>query len=60
MREIGRVSGVAGNIPAKSHVLGYPATPHKEQARIMSSLGALPEIRRDVTRIKRHLGLEDA
>ena len=57
---IGAKSGVAGNIPAKSHVLGYPATPHKEQARIMSSLGVLPEIRRDVTRIKRHLGLEDS
>ncbi len=52
-------SGVSGNIPSDSQVLGSPATPHKEQARILMSLEKLPEIRRDIVRIKRHLGLED-
>ena len=55
---IGAKSGVPGNIPSKSQVLGIPATPHKEQVRMMLTLEKLPEIRRDVQRIKRHLGLE--
>jgi len=57
---IGAKSGVPGNIPAKSQVLGSPATPHKEQVRMMLTLEKLPEIRKDVQRIKKHLGLEDA
>ncbi len=52
-------SGVPGNIASDSQVLGYPATPHKEQVRILMSMEKLPELRRDVGRIKKHLGLED-
>ena len=52
-------SGVAGNIPSDSQVLGYPAMPHKEQARVFMTMEKLPEIRKDVRRIKQHLGLED-
>ena len=57
---IGAKSGVAGNVPSKSQVLGYPATPHKEQVRMLMTLEKLPEIRKDVQRIKKHLGLEDS
>jgi UDP-3-O-[3-hydroxymyristoyl] glucosamine N-acyltransferase len=57
---IGAKSGVPGNIPSKSQVLGSPATPHKEQMRMLLTLEKLPEIRKDVQRIKKHLGLEDA
>jgi UDP-3-O-[3-hydroxymyristoyl] glucosamine N-acyltransferase len=57
---IGAKSGVPGNIPAKSQVLGTPATPHKEQVRMMKTLEKLPQIRKDLQRIKKHLGLEDA
>ena len=57
---VGAKSGVSGHIPAKSQVLGYPATAHMEQVRIWSCFSVLPEIRKDVTRIKKHLGLEDA
>jgi UDP-3-O-[3-hydroxymyristoyl] glucosamine N-acyltransferase len=53
-------SGVAGNIAANSQVLGYPARPHKEQVRMMLTLEKLPEIRKDVQRIKKHLGMEGA
>lgn len=53
-------SGVPGNIASNSQVLGYPARPHKEQVRMMLTLEKLPEIRKDVQRIKKHLGLEDA
>ncbi len=52
-------SGVPGNIPAGLHVMGYPATPHREQLRIINSLERLPELRKDVIRIKKHLGLEE-
>jgi hypothetical protein len=33
---------------------------HKEQARIMATMEKLPEIRKDVRRIKQHLGLEES
>jgi UDP-3-O-[3-hydroxymyristoyl] glucosamine N-acyltransferase len=56
---IGAKSGVAGSIPSNSQVLGSPATPHKEQVRMMITLEKLPDIRKDVQRIKKHLGLED-
>lgn len=53
-------SGVSGTIASGSQVLGTPALPHREQARIMSSCEKLPEMRKDLTRIKKHLGLEDS
>lgn len=56
---IGAQSGVPSTIPSNSQVLGYPARPHKDQLRILLTLDKLPEIRKDVQRIKKHLGLED-
>ncbi len=56
---IGAKSGVAADISSNSQVLGYPARPHKEQLRILLMMEKLPEIRKDVQRIKQHLGLED-
>ncbi|VTT98466.1 udp-3-o-(3-hydroxymyristoyl) glucosamine n-acyltransferase : UDP-3-O-acylglucosamine N-acyltransferase OS=Singulisphaera acidiphila (strain ATCC BAA-1392 / DSM 18658 / VKM B-2454 / MOB10) GN=lpxD PE=3 SV=1: LpxD: Hexapep: Hexapep: Hexapep: Hexapep [Gemmataceae bacterium] len=53
-------SGVSGNIASGSQVLGTPALPHREQARIMSSCEKLPEMRKDLNRVKKHLGLEDS
>lgn len=53
-------SGVSGNIASGSQVLGIPALPHREQARIMSSCEKLPEMRKDLIRVKKHLGLEDS
>lgn len=52
-------SGVSGNISGGAQVLGMPALPHREQARIMLTMEKLPEIRKDVNRIKKHLGIED-
>ena len=57
---IGAQSGVAADISSNSQVLGYPARPHKEQLRILLMMEKLPEIRKDVQRIKQHLGLEDS
>lgn len=52
-------SGVSGSIPADTHVFGYPARPHKEQARIVGVLEKLPQMRKDLERVKKHLGFED-
>jgi UDP-3-O-[3-hydroxymyristoyl] glucosamine N-acyltransferase len=57
---LGAKCGVHKDVPADQRMLGAPATPDKEQMRIMMSLEKLPEIRRDLKRIKHHLGLDDA
>jgi UDP-3-O-[3-hydroxymyristoyl] glucosamine N-acyltransferase len=56
---IGGQAGVTKDVPAGSHMLGSPATPEREQKRILMSLERLPEIRKDLRRIKQHLGLDD-
>jgi UDP-3-O-[3-hydroxymyristoyl] glucosamine N-acyltransferase len=57
---IGGQAGVTKDVPAGQHMLGSPATPEREQKRILMSLERLPDIRRDLRRIKQHIGLEDA
>jgi len=57
---LGAKSGVHADIPADSRMLGAPATPDREQMRILMSLEKLPELRKEVKRIKHHLGLDDA
>jgi UDP-3-O-[3-hydroxymyristoyl] glucosamine N-acyltransferase len=57
---IGAQSGVPTDIPPNSHVLGAPAAPFSEQKRLLISLKKLPELRDDVKRLKKHVGLEDA
>jgi UDP-3-O-[3-hydroxymyristoyl] glucosamine N-acyltransferase len=56
---IGAKAGVTGDIPTGERVLGAPATPEREQKRILISLEKLPEMRRDLRRIKQHLGIKD-
>ncbi len=56
---IGARSGVPSDIPAGERVLGAPALPEREQKRILITLSKLPEMRRDLQRIKQHLGLAD-
>jgi UDP-3-O-[3-hydroxymyristoyl] glucosamine N-acyltransferase len=55
---IGAKSGVPRDVPSNSQVLGVPAMPRQETARIVASLEKLPELRKDVARIKKVLGLE--
>jgi UDP-3-O-[3-hydroxymyristoyl] glucosamine N-acyltransferase len=57
---IGAQAGVTKDVPAGQQMLGSPATPVHEQKRILVSLEKLPEIRREIRRIKQHLGLQDA
>jgi UDP-3-O-[3-hydroxymyristoyl] glucosamine N-acyltransferase len=57
---VGAQAGVARDVADGERVLGSPATPEREQKRIMMSLDRLPEIRRDIRRIMQHLGFKDA
>jgi UDP-3-O-[3-hydroxymyristoyl] glucosamine N-acyltransferase len=56
---IGAKAGVTKDVPAGERMLGAPATPEREQKRILMSLEKLPEIRRDLRRLKQHLGITD-
>jgi UDP-3-O-[3-hydroxymyristoyl] glucosamine N-acyltransferase len=52
-------SGVWKDIAPGMRVLGTPANPELEQKRILVCMEKLPELLRDIRRIKRHLGLMD-
>ncbi|HEV3439652.1 MAG TPA: UDP-3-O-(3-hydroxymyristoyl)glucosamine N-acyltransferase [Gemmata sp.] len=52
-------SGVSGNVASDSQILGYPARPHKEFARMVWFIDKLPELRKEVSQIAKHLGLEN-
>lgn len=56
---VGAKSGVMRDLPAGEHVLGAPALPEGEQKRIFISITKLPDLCRDVRKIKEHLGLEE-
>jgi UDP-3-O-[3-hydroxymyristoyl] glucosamine N-acyltransferase len=56
---IGARSGVAKDVAAGERVLGTPATPERDQKRVFMTLGKLPDMRRDLRRIKQHLGITD-
>jgi UDP-3-O-[3-hydroxymyristoyl] glucosamine N-acyltransferase len=55
---LGAKAGVHKDVPPDSRMLGAPATPDREQMRIMMSLEKLPELRKDLRKIKQALGLE--
>ncbi len=56
---IGAQSGVARDVAAGERVLGAPATAERDQKRIFLCLEKLPDMRRDLRHLKRHLGIED-
>jgi UDP-3-O-[3-hydroxymyristoyl] glucosamine N-acyltransferase len=55
---LGARAGVACDVPPKSRYLGAPAIPEAESKRIVAGLYRLPEIRRDIKRIKAILQIE--
>lgn len=57
--QLGAQCGVMRDVPAGERVLGAPAMPEREQKRIFISLTKLPDLCRDVKRIKEHLGLAE-
>lgn len=56
---IGAKAGVTKDVADGQRMLGAPATREREQKRILMTLEKLPEFRRDLQRIKKHLGLTD-
>ncbi|HMF10795.1 MAG TPA: UDP-3-O-(3-hydroxymyristoyl)glucosamine N-acyltransferase [Gemmataceae bacterium] len=56
---IGARAGVASDVAEGERMLGAPARPERHEKRIMMSLDKLPEIRRDVRKIKQRLGMTD-
>lgn len=56
---VGAKAGVTKDVPPGLRMLGAPATPEREQKRILMTLERLPEIRRDLRRIKQQLGIKD-
>jgi UDP-3-O-[3-hydroxymyristoyl] glucosamine N-acyltransferase len=56
---IGAKAGVTKDVPEGERMLGAPATPEREQKRILMTLERLPEMRRDLRQIKQHLGMKD-
>jgi UDP-3-O-[3-hydroxymyristoyl] glucosamine N-acyltransferase len=52
-------SGVVGDVAANTRLVGYPARPESLGKRVMVTLDHLPEMRRDIRRVKTHLGLGD-
>jgi UDP-3-O-[3-hydroxymyristoyl] glucosamine N-acyltransferase len=56
---IGAQAGVMRDVPAGTRAVGYPAAPERETKRIWALLTRLPEMRKDLLRVKQHLGLND-
>jgi UDP-3-O-[3-hydroxymyristoyl] glucosamine N-acyltransferase len=52
---VGAQGGVAGNIGPNQVLSGTPVMPHREWLKASMSLARLPELRKDVTRMKRQL-----
>ena len=56
---IGAKAGVTKDVPAGQRTLGAPATPERDQKRILMTLERLPEMRKELRRILQHLGLAE-
>jgi UDP-3-O-[3-hydroxymyristoyl] glucosamine N-acyltransferase len=56
---IGAQAGVTKDVPAGQVWLGAPAMPERETKRIVMTLEKLPEMRRDLRKVKEQLGLAD-
>lgn len=57
---LGAKSGVMNDLPDDIRAFGFPARPETAQKRIWVTIDHLPELRREVKRIKDFIGLEDA
>jgi UDP-3-O-[3-hydroxymyristoyl] glucosamine N-acyltransferase len=56
---LGAKAGVHRDIAADQRMIGVPATPDREQYRIVMALEKLPELRKDVQRMKKKLGMDE-
>ena len=56
---VGAKAGVYKDIPAGQKMLGIPATPERDQKRLLLSLDKLPDMIKDVREIKKRLDARD-
>jgi UDP-3-O-[3-hydroxymyristoyl] glucosamine N-acyltransferase len=56
---VGGQAAVTKDVPPGERLLGSPATPEREQKRILMTMERLPDMRRDLRRVMRHLGLKE-
>ena len=56
---LGAQSGLTNDVPPGQRMIGSPATPEHDQKRVFVSLKKLPDMRRDLRKIKQHLGIKD-
>jgi UDP-3-O-[3-hydroxymyristoyl] glucosamine N-acyltransferase len=56
---IGGQAGVTKDVPAGQRMLGSPATPERDQKRMLMTLERLPEMRKDLHAIKQRLGMNE-
>jgi UDP-3-O-[3-hydroxymyristoyl] glucosamine N-acyltransferase len=56
---LGAKTGVIRDIPPGQRMLGVPALPEHVQKRVWATLERLPELRRELHRIKHYLGMTD-
>ncbi len=54
---IGAQTGVAKDIPPNQKMFGTPALPLQEQKRVVASLANLPDLRKRLRAVEKHLGL---
>jgi UDP-3-O-[3-hydroxymyristoyl] glucosamine N-acyltransferase len=52
---VGAQSGIAGNLPGGGIYSGTPAMPHKDWLKASVSYGKLPEMRREIGRLRRQV-----
>jgi UDP-3-O-[3-hydroxymyristoyl] glucosamine N-acyltransferase len=56
---VGAQAGVTKDVPAGQVWLGSPAQPERDTKRILMSLEKVPDLRRDLRKIKQKLGITD-
>jgi UDP-3-O-[3-hydroxymyristoyl] glucosamine N-acyltransferase len=56
---VGAQAGVSNDLAGGARYFGTPATPEREQKRMLAVMTKLPEMRQDLRLIKKHLGLTD-
>jgi UDP-3-O-[3-hydroxymyristoyl] glucosamine N-acyltransferase len=57
---VGGQAAVTKDVPPGLRLLGSPATPEREQKRMLMSLAGLPELRKRVRAMEQHLGLGES
>ncbi len=52
---VGAQSGIAGNMPGGEVVSGTPAIPHRDWLKAATSFSKLPEMRKEIKRLKKQV-----